>query len=101
MLKYKGMKTIDQIKKDAEAQGWETDFTDWDRNGSDWFLIEDMEHRMLRILVNCFGRFFVFKKDVEHWIATEKNEEFDDELWYREILDLINVPKEIEKVNLK
>lgn len=99
MLKYKGMKTIAQIKKDATLQGWKTDFTDWDRNGSDWFLIEDMNNRMLRILVNCFGRFFVFKKDVEHWIATEKSEEFDDEPWYREILDLINVPKEVEKVN--
>lgn len=94
MLKYKGMKTIDQIKQDAINQGWEIDFKKWDNDGDDWFWLRDMNNRMLQILVNCFGRFFVYSPASEHYIATEESTEFDNEAWYKEILDLLYEPKE-------
>lgn len=89
MKKFKCMKKLDFIKEEAEKQGWKTDFSGFDE-GSDWFLLYDHEKRHLNVLVNCFGRFRVFKEKEHKLIATEGSE-LDDEEWYDEILELLYV----------
>lgn len=95
MIRYKCMKKIDDIKKDAEALGFEIDFTEWDK-GSDWFWIRDMKDRLVQITVNCFGKFIVFMPTSEGPVATERSQELDDEEWYKEILNLLYVPLDDE-----
>jgi hypothetical protein len=91
MKKYKGMKNLEQLQKDAIEQGWEIDMTEFEK-GSDWFWLRDIEDRVMQIAVNCFGRFMVYTPASDEPIATERSEEFDSEDWYRELLDLINEP---------
>lgn len=90
MKKYKEMKNINQVKVDAVARGWQLDFTEFDK-GSDWFLLEDINNRMLTILVNCFGRFMVYTPMSNKPIATESSKELDNQKWYQEILNLLYV----------
>ncbi|MEG1285356.1 MAG: hypothetical protein RSD22_06450 [Romboutsia sp.] len=91
MKKFKGMKKLEQLIKDAEKQGWVVDLTEFDK-GSDWFWLRDMDDRVMQVAVNCFGRFMVYTPQSDKPIATEKSEEFDNEDWYCELLDLINEP---------
>lgn len=85
MKKFGGMKNIEELKEDAILGGWELDFTEWDNKGSDWFWIRDMDNRLTQILVNCFGRFMVYKPFSDKPVATELSEELDNEDWYNEI----------------
>lgn len=91
MKEFKGMKNIDQIKEDAIKQGWEVDMTAFEK-GSDWFWIRDMHNRVMQVCINCFGRFMVYTPASDNPLATERSEEFDNEDWYSELLNLINVP---------
>lgn len=91
MKKFKAMKNIEQISKDAIAQGWEVDFEPCNK-GDDWFWIRDMKVRFLQVAVNCFGRFMVYSPISDKPIATEKSENLDNEKWYTEILDLLYIP---------
>jgi hypothetical protein len=93
MKKFKGMKNLEQLEKDAVAQGWEVDFTEFEK-GSDWFAIRDMNNRCTQVVVNCFGRFMVYKPFSDEPVATETSQELDDKDWYNEILDLLYEPKE-------
>lgn len=88
MKKYKGIRAVEDIKKDAENLGFEVDLIEWEK-GSDWFYLRDVSNREVQIVVNCFGRFMVYKPYSERPIATELSEEFDDENWYLEILNLL------------
>ena len=91
MKKFKGIKNLEQLQKDAIAQGWEVDMTEFE-NGSDWFCIRDMNNRILQVCINCFGRFMVYAPFSDKPIATEKSETLDNEDWYNDILNLINEP---------
>lgn len=91
MKQFKGMKTIEQITIDAESKGWEIDFGEWDK-GSDWFYIRDIKKRMLQIAVNCFGKFFAYSMVSDRAVVTEKSNEYDNESWYIEILELLYEP---------
>ena len=82
---------ISDIVKKAEELGFEVDFEEWNK-GSDWFYLRGISNRVIQIAVNCFGRFIVYKPFSDRPIATEKSEEFDEESWYKEILDLLYKP---------
>lgn len=91
MKKFKGMKKLEQLQKDAIKQGWEVDMTDFEK-GSDWFWLRDISNRMLQICVSCFGRFSVYAPVSENPIATEESDWLDDKEWYNEILELLYDP---------
>jgi hypothetical protein len=95
MKKFKGMKTISQIEKEATEQGWAVDMTEFEK-GSDWFWLRDMDGRFTQICVNCFGRFMVYKPFSDEPVATERSEELDNEDWYNEILDLLYESVEVQ-----
>lgn len=91
MKKFKGIKKLEQLQKDAIEQGWEVDMTDFEK-GSDWFWLRDMSNRMLQICVSCFGKFSIYASVSENPIATEESDWLDDKEWYNEILELLYDP---------
>jgi hypothetical protein len=95
MKRFKGMKTLEQIRKDCEKDGhWELDATAWEKNGSDWFWVRDMDKRYVQALVNCWGNFFAYipgTEDDDVPVATERSVEYDGTGWYDDLLSLLYV----------
>jgi len=95
MKKFKGMRKLDDIIKNAEELGFEVDTERFD-NGSDYIWIRDLDDRMEQISLNTFnGQFSIYTPDTDNLnepYATHMSEEFEGEDWYEEILNLIYVP---------
>ncbi|NFL43135.1 hypothetical protein FDB61_15720 [Clostridium botulinum] len=89
MRKYKGLKKIEDIKKQAIELGYR-----YDKLGesSKWFILSDRNYRGIEVTFNRFGKFIVYKALSDKKIATEKDEQLDNEAWYKEILDLLYEP---------
>lgn len=93
MKLFKGVKNMDVLISDAKAQGWEVDRQKFDTEMSDWIFLRDMMERFKQIAVNVTnGYFFVYEPISEKPTATHTSSEFDEELWYQEILELIYEP---------
>jgi len=94
MKKFKDIKDIEQIQKEAIDLGWKVDITELQQLSS-WFWLRDVENRKLEIRVNYYwGNFFVYSLKSGHPLALEYSQEFDNEDWYNEILELIYIPLE-------
>lgn len=92
MKKFKGLRKYDDIIKDAKNLGFEVDTTGYD-NGDDgiWLRDLDLNGRLEQVYINMFnGNFGIYFPESEtKAYATHLSEEFDNEDWYNEILDLI------------
>lgn len=94
MLKFKGMKSFKQLRKDAIEQGWKFDQEAFDR-GSDFVWIRDINNRFTQIMVNTFnGHFAIYKPFSDNPVATHLSKELDNEDWYKEILELLYGPSQ-------
>lgn len=91
MKKFKGMRKLDDIIKDAEKLGFEVDTESFD-NGGDCIWLRDTDDRMEQILFNTFnGQFFIYTPDTDDPnvpYATYLDEEFEGDDWYDEKLNL-------------
>lgn len=90
--KFKGNRNLESIIQDAQKLGWEVGREDYD-NGSDRIWIRDLIRREMQVSFNTItGCFYVYTPDSDLPKATHLNTEFDDEDWYKELLNLFYVP---------
>ena len=62
MKKFKGMKKLNDIIKDAKKIGFEVDTDSFD-NGSDYIYLRDVNERMEQIALNTFnGQFYIYTR---------------------------------------
>jgi hypothetical protein len=92
MLRFKGVKPSSQIIKEAKASGWVVDTEEYDKGG-DWIYLHDMFNRSKIVEYNvCNGHFCAYEPFCEDSpIVTHESSEFDEEEWYKELLDLFYV----------
>lgn len=88
MKKFKEMRKISDIERIAKEKGFNIDMSEFNK-GDDWFWIRDIHNRKEQICINCFGYFEVYKPYSETPVATHLSDNFDNEDWYSEILDII------------
>lgn len=95
MKKFKGMKKLNDIIKDAKKIGFEVDTDSFD-NGGDYIYLRDVNERMEQIALNTFnGQFFIYTPDTDDPnvpYATHLSDEFENEDWYEEKLNLFYEP---------
>ena len=81
MKKFKGLRKLDDVIEKAKQLGYvyyQKDFQQRFRKGD------------LDICLRSFGEFNVYKDG--ECIATHKSDEFDNEEWYQEILEIFYIP---------
>lgn len=95
MKKFKGMKKLNDIIKDAKKLGFEVNTNSFD-NGGDCIYLKDTNKRMEKIVLNTFnGQFFIYTPDTDDPnvpYATHLSGEFENEDWYEEKLNLFYEP---------
>lgn len=94
MKKFKGRRKLDELIQIAESKGFEIDMQKFDKEGSDFIWLRDMDGRMLQILYNTTnGHFYVYDPlSGNDPRATHLSEEFDGEEWYDELLEMFYEP---------
>lgn len=91
MRTFKGNRNLAEIRLIAEDKCFEVDTEAYDK-GNDWFALRDMDNRVIQILVNGYnGHFKVYRPFSVEPVATHLSEEFDNEAWYQEILEILYV----------
>ena len=92
MRKDKKMKSIEDIKKQAKELGYR--YCKLEK--SNGHMLSDKYNRGIDIVINNIGNFIVYKAFSDKKIATGKDEQLDNEVWYKEILDLLYEPIKTE-----
>lgn len=96
MKKYKGTRCMEDIESLAKEQGWVVDIEAFEKTGSDFIYLRDVEERMKQIALNVTnGHFFVYEPISEKPTASHLSSDLDEEEWYIEILDLLYEPLEV------
>ena len=92
MMKFKGMKTLDEVCKLMESKGMKIDKSEFDK-GDDWIDFKgDWIQLPLTIEYNTTnGRFIVYNGFTGKQMATELSENFEKEDWYSELLNTFYV----------
>ena len=80
MKKFKGSRKIEDVIKKAKELGYEY----YEKNFQQRFKKGDLD-----ICLRSFGKFFVYRDGKS--IASEKTDEFDNEEWYQEILEMFYI----------
>lgn len=93
MKKFRNMRNLDEIIREAERKGFEIDKGDFEKGG-DWIWLRDVNERMIQVLFNTVnGKFRVYTPDSgnEPW-ATEQSADLDGDPDYDELLNLFYIP---------
>ncbi len=85
---YSRHRPFEEIKAAVKAHGWYWDQSRHD-NGDDYVYFAHQEHR---IAFNTFNGKFLTEHDGK--LVTEESTEYDNEDWYKSILDFIYIPVE-------
>lgn len=81
MKKFKGLRKLDDVIEKSQKLGYEY----YEKNCQQRFRKGDLE-----VYLRSFGKFYVYKDG--ECIATHESGEFDNEEWYREILEMLYIP---------
>ena len=86
--KFKGNRKLEDVIQSAKNEGWEVDTTGYD-TGDDGIWLRDLSNRIMQVYYNTFnGHFIVYTPASESPKATHLSKEFDNEEWYKELLEL-------------
>ena len=92
MKKFNGNRELEAIIEDAKIKGWTVDIENFEK-GSDWIYLRDLTVRFKQIAFNVVnGSFYVYEPFSESATAHHLSTEFDNEVWYNEILELLYEP---------
>ena len=83
MKKFKGPRSLDDVEKKAKELGYEP----YENNYQNRYRKGNID-----ICLRSFGKFYVYKDG--KCIANERSEEFDNEDWYKEILEMFYISKD-------
>jgi hypothetical protein len=85
---YGGNRPTEEIKAAVKANGWFWDQRKYDQ-GSDFVVFQRNDHEV--VYNTCSGRFITKHHEV---LVTEESTEYENEDWYKFILDFIYIPLE-------